>query len=424
MFATHIKSAFRRLVKQRLGTTIHLVGLSVAMTASILIFIWVQNELNYDSGLKDAKQIFRITENSKYNNSPETKGEGIPLRMQDLIRNQVPGVERVGVILPISHLPPAVKVGEHVYREKKTAYVDTAWLNMFPPSIIKGSMYAFIQDPNGLLVTEATAKRYFGTQDPIGQVVRIDQSLFTVRGVTMDNPTNSSFDFDLLQNIQARLEDSTTKKSEMAWYSFHTVTFVKVLPGSNLTQIGNTITEVYRSARKVNNKFTWFTLLPLKDIHFETDIPFAFLPHGGDRATVSINALYKNDLNSARLFMDFSWMAVLISALGLLGLAAFTAEQRTREIGIRKVLGASVSQLMVLLSGSFLGLVILGILIGTPVAWWAGHQWLQKFVYRTSVGLPMFMGPAFAAILVAVVTISIQTWQAGSANPVKSLRTE
>src|SRR6185436_6489542 len=120
----------------------------------------------------------------------------------------------------------------------------------------------------------------------------------------------------------------------------------------------------------------------------------------------------------------FTIVAIIISCLGLFGLATFTAEQRTKEIGIRKVLGASVHGVVGLLSKDFLKLVIIAVLIASPVAWYAMNKWLQNFAYQTSITWQVFALTASIAILIAFVTISFQAIKAAVANPVKSLRTE
>lgn len=126
----------------------------------------------------------------------------------------------------------------------------------------------------------------------------------------------------------------------------------------------------------------------------------------------------------ASIVTYFTIIAILISCLGLFGLAAFSAEQRTKEIGIRKVLGASVPNLVVLISGDFIKLVLIAIVIASPVAWWIMNRWLQDFAYRTNIGLTVFLISGAIACLIAFVTVSTQAIRAAVTNPVKSLRTE
>ena len=116
--------------------------------------------------------------------------------------------------------------------------------------------------------------------------------------------------------------------------------------------------------------------------------------------------------------------AFIVACLGLFGLATYTAEQRTKEIGIRKVLGASVSQVTQMLSKEFLKLVFMASLIAFPAAWWAMNKWLQSFAYRITINWWIFIIAAFVALLIALITVSFQAIKAAIANPVKSLRTE
>jgi predicted permease len=133
---------------------------------------------------------------------------------------------------------------------------------------------------------------------------------------------------------------------------------------------------------------------------------------------------FKTENLIAKLAGLFSVLAIVISCLGLFGLAAFTAERRTKEIGIRKVLGASVGNLTTLLSADFLVLVGISCIIAFPVAWWMMHNWLQDYDYRINISLWIFIAAGLLAILIALLTVSFQAIKAALSNPVKSLRTE
>ena len=133
---------------------------------------------------------------------------------------------------------------------------------------------------------------------------------------------------------------------------------------------------------------------------------------------------YRTEQNTGRIVLHFSILAILISALGLFGLATYAAEQRTREIGVRKVLGASVTSIVNLLSRDFLKLVCLAILIASPIAWWSMNQWLQDFAYRINVEWWIFLLSGLFAVAIALLTVSAQAIKAALTNPVKSLRSE
>ena len=136
------------------------------------------------------------------------------------------------------------------------------------------------------------------------------------------------------------------------------------------------------------------------------------------------NKAYRSEQLVSKLANYFSFLAIFISCLGLLGLAIFTAGQRTREIGVRKVLGASVPGIVSLLSKDFLGLVLIAIVIASPIAWYTMYSWLQGFAYRTPVSWWIFAAAGVSAILIAFLTVSFQAIKAAMANPVTSLRSE
>jgi putative ABC transport system permease protein len=137
-----------------------------------------------------------------------------------------------------------------------------------------------------------------------------------------------------------------------------------------------------------------------------------------------LEAQYRTEQKLQQLFIFFSCLTVLLACLGLFGLATFTAEQRTKEIGIRKVLGATVASITALLSKDFLKLVCLAILIASPIAGWLMNKWLQDYAYRINISWWMFTLAGFIAVFIALITISFQAIRAALANPVKSLRTE
>ncbi len=136
------------------------------------------------------------------------------------------------------------------------------------------------------------------------------------------------------------------------------------------------------------------------------------------------NALYQSEKNMRSVLGTFTFLAVLVACLGLFGLAAFIIKQRFREIGIRKVLGSSVSGIVQLLSKDFLKLVIISILVASPIAWYIAHKWLQDFAYKVDISWWIFIFSGVMAIAIAFMTVSLQAIKAATANPVKSLRTE
>jgi ABC-type antimicrobial peptide transport system permease subunit len=180
--------------------------------------------------------------------------------------------------------------------------------------------------------------------------------------------------------------------------SWQTTAYIKTVPGKN--------TEALAAARTV-----WSQLVPNKPFEY------SFLDE-------SFNNLYKTDNRTSTLILIFSIIAILISCIGLLGLASFTARQRVKEIGIRKVLGATVINILTLLSRDFMRLVLVSILLATPIAWWAMHSWLQDFAYHIPLSPWVFVGAGLLAIVIAIFTIASQSIRAATSNPVQSLKME
>ena len=138
----------------------------------------------------------------------------------------------------------------------------------------------------------------------------------------------------------------------------------------------------------------------------------------------NINNWYKQEQMMSILFSVAAGIAIVLSCMGLLAMVLLIIQQRVKEIGVRKVLGASVKNISVLISKDFLLLVLIAVLIATPLSWFAMNKWLQGFPYRVEIKLWMFAAVALVALVIALLTISINTVKAAMQNPVKSLRTE
>jgi putative ABC transport system permease protein len=136
------------------------------------------------------------------------------------------------------------------------------------------------------------------------------------------------------------------------------------------------------------------------------------------------NKIYSSEQKVGKIAMTFSLLAILIACLGLFGLVTYAAEQRIKEIGIRKVLGATVANIVAMLSKDFLKLVLIAALIAFPVAWWAMNKWLQDFAYRIHISWWIFVVAGLLALLIALMTVGFKAIKAAITNPVKNLRTE
>jgi putative ABC transport system permease protein len=269
-------------------------------------------------------------------------------------------------------------------------FVDFDYLSQFKIKMAAGRGFSkeFATDTTQAMVLNEAAARMFGYSSPqqaIGRRFKQWGREGRIIGVMKD------FHFHSLQQPIKPLS-------------------MRIEPGGcNLVSAKVAATNLPSTMSAIENK--WKTLIPNR--------PFSyfFLDEFFDKQ-------YRGEETFGKLFLNFAILAIFISCLGLLGLASYSTIQRTKEIGVRKVLGASVSNIVSLLSKEFLKLVAISSLIALPIAWFTMHKWLQDFAYRSVISWWVFLLAATLATVIALVTISFQAIRAAVANPVKSLRTE
>ena len=243
----------------------------------------------------------------------------------------------------------------------------------------------FGADSTGFLVNEAAVKR-MGFDDPVGKTVVWGRQSGTIIGVLKDFHFNS---------MHQSIEPLIIRLSEKwPWGNI----LVRVKTGNTKQALAG----LEKLSKEINPKFP-FT-------YQFSDLEFA--------------KLYKSETVVSRLSDCFAFLAIFISCLGLFGLATFTAAQRTKEIGVRKVLGASVPGIVAMFSGSFVRLVGIAMFIAFPVAWFAMHKWLEHFAYKINIEWRVFALAGLITVVIALITVSYQSVKAALSNPVQSLRTE
>ncbi|KAA9037985.1 FtsX-like permease family protein [Ginsengibacter hankyongi] len=273
-----------------------------------------------------------------------------------------------------------------------TLRVDDHYIPTLGMQIVKGrniDLAQFPTDSTAIILNEA-AVATLGVKDPLNLVLYNHDDLFNtityhVVGVVKDFNYNSMHDkiHPLVMVV------NTYNWSTMA-VRFHT-------------------NDVFSLVRQVESKFH----------AVKQGVPFSYTFMDND-----FDKLYHAERQTGQIFISFAVFAILIACLGLFGLVTYAAEQRTKEIGIRKVLGAGVSGIVGLLSRDFTMLVGIAALIAFPVAWWAMYKWLETFAYRTEISWWIFLVAGAVTLAIALLTVSIQTIRAALANPVKSLRSE
>ena len=243
----------------------------------------------------------------------------------------------------------------------------------------------FATDSAGYILNESALK-IIGYKDPVGKPITFWEKKGTIIGIVKDFHFNS---------LHSKIRPLVLRLGEdVGWGS----ALVRTAPGKTKEALAS----LEKICKTLNQKF-----------------PFTYKFSDEEYAK-----LYKSEQLVGQLANYFAFLAIFISCLGLLGLVLFTAEQRTKEFGIRKVLGASPGSLFYLLSKEFLQLVLVALIIASPLAWIAMNNWLQNYEYRIHISWWMFVIAGLLAILIALTTVSFQAIRAAVANPVKSLRTE
>jgi putative ABC transport system permease protein len=272
----------------------------------------------------------------------------------------------------------------------ETWAIDDGYLPVLGIKLLKGRNFSpqFRTDSTALVINETTA-RILGYDDPIGKNIYIfdnagKPTAYPIIGLV------KNFNFETLHHEVRPLMFMLQNSIGLASFKVNTASIAPLIA-------------------EIRNK--WTALAP--------GMPFSyrFLDD-------SFNEMYKSEQQVGKIAMIFSVLAILISCLGIFGLATFVAEQRTKEISIRKVLGASVQGLVGLLSAEFMKLVAISFLIAAPLAWWTMNKWLQDFVYRVNFSWWIFLVAGLTAFLIALITVSFQSVKAALTNPIKSLKTE
>ncbi len=320
---------------------------------------------------------------------------------QEVFRQQLLQDPRIESVSVSGYLPAGPSYGNNffVYPDNESSRlvktlrydVDYSYIPTLGMQIAQGRNFSknFGTDSSAVILNETAAKAFGWGKDAIGHTItkrNNDGSTYPLRviGIVKD------FHFKSFHELISPLVMTLTNDAG--------TTILKVKPG-NIAELLQTI------------KSHWNALSP------DGPLTYSFLDE-------RVNETYHSEKTTGIILGIFAGLTILVACLGLFGLVTFTAEQRTKEIGIRKVLGASVSGIVQLLSKDFLKLVLLGLLIATPVAWWAMNKWLQAFAYRINITWWMFAMAGLVAICIALFTISFQAIKAAVANPVKSLRSE
>jgi len=324
MIKNYLKIAWRNFWRHKATGFINIAGLSVGMASAVFIFIWVQNEFNFDKNQPDAANIYRIKDYLAIDKTTTWIWESSPYNLGEEAKKQMPEVEGLTRLQAVTYQPLYFNIGGEFIPETKAAYVDNQWFDMFKSDFISGNAIAFKQNPFSIILSESKANKYFANQDPIGKTIRIDTNDYQVQAVIRDAPANSSFKFDVFLPVAARQSDPKQKQNEMQWGNFYYLTFLKLRPGADLKKTAAKLQNILEKHRDQKNLKIGLT--KLADMHFENDLQNSSILHG-DKKVVYI-------------FVVLGILLLVIACINYINLTTARASLRAKEVSIKKIVGA------------------------------------------------------------------------------------
>jgi predicted permease len=320
MLKNSVKLAFRNLRRNKITTIINITGLSVGMAGVILILLWVQHELSYEKFHKNANNLYLVAWERMANNRHYSS---TPAPFADRMEQDFPEFEN-SVRLSLRNRS-IVKYKDKVFVEEQIAAADPSLFEMFTFSLIRGDERDLLMEPNTIVLTETTAQKYFGDENPLGNLLDVDGRPLEVCGVLMDVPENTEIKFDFI----TRFRDLPIFQGDprLRWNHFGFYTFVQLKEGMDILEINQKLSSAMERYRPWDPYERYFYLYPLTRLHLHN------IGGGG-----LIKYVYLFSL--AALFI------LLISCINFINLATARSAGRAREVGIRKVLGSNRRQLI------------------------------------------------------------------------------
>jgi len=332
MIKNYLKVAVRNLLKHKGYAFINILGLAVGIAASVLIFLYITNEMSYDKFHKNAHRTYRMKADWSNNGDSRIHQLGTPYILAQTIREKYPQVESITQL--------SGPLGDVIIRYKDTAFKETdvfcaepSFFDVFSFPLLEGNPETSLKDPHMIVLTQSLAKKYFGDEDPLGKTIEMqatgEKEFFKVTGVMEDIPQNSHFRFDMLISMK-----TVYPEPSMGWTWNNYATYVTLEEGVTQSLMEEKLVEidkVHFDGGREHIPWIW-TLEPIARIHLHSDLVTGNQPNGS--------------MDYVRLFIIVAFLILLIAGINFVNLATARSTRRAKEVGLRKVVGSQRRQLI------------------------------------------------------------------------------
>lgn len=408
MIKNYIKIAWRNLYKRKAFSLIHILGLTIGITVCLMIFLYIMNEFSVDKFHKNEKRVYRVMRyfESQKMSVPYVSGPYAPALLNDF-----PNDIKMAVRVQVNNY--LVSFDDKAFSERKVYDVDPGFFTLFSFPLLKGNPADVLSNPNSIVLTEKTAKKYFGsTENAMGKVVQLDKGMrVKVTGIAKNLPSNTHLDFDMVIPITHNINNDNFKR----WVN--NSMFVYALLNDNT------------DAQKLESKFGAFmekymgddmkkfgfhfglTLTPLTDIYFEPHGAFDNVRHG-DRTVVYI-------------FISIAILIMLIACINFTNLATIRAVERSKEVGLRKVMGALRDHLVLQFIGESILLTVISCILSIGLLLLLMPYYNQLLGYNLTVSwnaLPIYLFLVGVILVVGFLAGSYPAFFLSAFSPIQALK--
>ncbi len=340
MLENYFKIAVRNLKKYKAFSLINITGLAVGIASCILIFLYIRSEMSYDKFYKNAGQIYRVSLHAVINNAVFNAAVTSAPLGEELYHDYPEVVDYTRIRKSGA---PVVRYNNKVFSEERFLFADSTFFSVFNMHFLKGNPETALSKPNSVVITESTARKYFGDQNPIGKFLNTDNKKnYLITGVVQDIPANSHFHFDFLASIS-----SYQQIADQDWISNNYYTYIKLRKGTDVKSFDNKLKGVvakyvgpqiskavgasWEQMQKSGNMWE-YVLQPLTSIHLYSHLEGELEPNG--------------DIKYVYIFTAIALLILLIACINFMNLSTARSEKRAKEVGIRKTLGSNKAQLI------------------------------------------------------------------------------